>query len=161
MSLNEQNRGKAVTYHFAFDDHGNGKTFISMMELAKLIATCATVQREGAKVEETQNCQDYTPRENPILGLDCTKTRDVLKWRPARPFKDCIRAMCHWHHPDRSAVERKVMLRDTIEGVMKELLAQCPRNGVQRVVQPASCPYVKRGVPCFNSILEESGAFQK
>jgi hypothetical protein len=69
--------------------------------------------------------------------------------------------MCDWYHPDRSAVERKVMLRDTLEDVMKELLGKCRRNGVQRAVQPANCPYVKRGMPCFNSVLEGSGVFQK
>ena len=137
-----------------------------MKDLAELIAACTVVDGKGAKVEETRDCMDFNPDENPILGIDCKRTRDELKWQPAKPFKDCIQAMCDWEDPKRSVAERKDMLRDTIEDAMEKLLAVRPRVGVQTpirpgAIQPANCPYVKREIPCINSVLDEAGVFQK
>jgi CDP-glucose 4,6-dehydratase len=54
--------------------------------------------------------KDLTPkilneasREIPRQYLDCTKARDVLKWRPAHRMEDALQETIAWYRAQRSA----------------------------------------------------------
>jgi CDP-glucose 4,6-dehydratase len=115
--LDESGRGGAEVYQFAFDDHGNGRPYVTMGELAQLVASCF----KGAEVVESEGCCDFAPRENPYLGLETVGTRAALGWRPVRPFRERIAELCEWSQPATPRRAREVKIRGTIREALAGL----------------------------------------
>ena len=108
-------RGSVPTFHFAIDDYGNGKPYLTLEELARLIANLY-----GAAVDD-KLCIDYAPNENEVQALNCAETRNALRWRPETAFGDGIRKIGSWYDArhDRSKLEK--LINDEIDTLVDHL----------------------------------------
>jgi len=97
------------TFHFALQEYPNsGKPYLEIAELARVIAG-----RTAAEVVEQPGCVDFAPNENPVQGLDCTRTRERLGWRPQCDLLASIDRLVHFYRLDNGA--RQAFIQDQVD----------------------------------------------
>ena len=97
------------TYHFAIESYAPDSRvpYVTMKDLADWIARLLETT-----VEETDDCVDLAPNENPVQGLNCEDTRNVLGWAPRKNFDTAIRELAEWFQNENDKKRQSMLERD-------------------------------------------------
>jgi nucleoside-diphosphate-sugar epimerase len=133
--LEEQADGCIPTFHFAIEKYEwSERPFLRMGTLAKVVAEIT-----GATVEEDEDCVDYMPNENPVQGLSCARTAELLGWKPAKEFGKALAELAEWYKLEKEPARRAEVIRAEVEAVVAGLqgqtaapaaVAPCHLNGI-------------------------------
>jgi CDP-glucose 4,6-dehydratase len=89
--------------------------FIRIAALATFIAN-----RTGARVD-VEGVADFAPHQNTIQGLDCTWTKRMLDWEPARDFSESLDELILWYDPKLSRRERASRIDSLVQATARRL----------------------------------------
>lgn len=113
---NADGRGVVPTLHFALETYaGTPEPFLRIEDLAKIVAGLT-----GARVEEQPGCVDFMPNENPVQGLECRRTRELLGWAPRQDFEMALTELVEFYRAN-GRRERVRIIRRTLDAAAEHL----------------------------------------
>jgi CDP-glucose 4,6-dehydratase len=103
--------GCLPTFHFAIEHYEyTDRPFLRIGKLAQVAAEIT-----GAVVEEDEDCVDYMPNENPVQGLSCSRTAELLGWKPAKEFGKALAELAEWYRLEKEPGRRAELIRAEVE----------------------------------------------